>query len=239
VTILNKIKANFYLNLKCSKSFLLTSLLCVIPFFTFFILITIHDEFNNTGDTYVSCVIFIYLLMELYLIVQSVSAPRGVFTYSLRMGSTRKEYFLGSAAFYVLIAAAFSLVYTILFIFENILLKCFGVNQMNNYSFISDKINFTSSLRITLLNFLIFTAIISVMTMLSYMAYIFGRYGWLVIILYAIALFLILKLYPGTKDIIKSFRKTDFNINSIDLIITFIASAISYFVIGKTQLRKA
>jgi len=242
---LNKIKANLYLNFKSSKSFLKVCAICTLPILLFFALSTMsmrsyREDVSINGTHHVSnssstFVAIILLLMMIYLIILSVSSPKGTFSLSIRMGSTRRDYFLGTLAYYAIISAAASIIHTVFFILEGILFKYLGINQLNNYSFIFDKISLVSAARLTIYNFLIFITIISVMTMLSHLAYIIGQYGW-VIIIACIAVF-IFKAVPSITNLMVNIKRTDFNLNMINFIISLAALVISYFLIRKTQIR--
>jgi hypothetical protein len=250
VKILNKIKANLYLNFKSSKSFLKACALYTIPFLILFISIsavsmssfskinstdgTVHVASNpsNFSATFVGIIL---LLMMIYLIILSVSSPKGIFTFSIRMGSTRNAYFLGSVAYYAIICAAFSIIHTVLFILEGILFKYVGINQIDNYGFIFDKISTIGAIRLTIYTFFISITIISVVTMLSHLAYIIGQYGWMLIIPCVVVLSF--KVGPIITNLMRNIRKTDFNLDMINLIVSLAALAISYVIIRKTQIR--
>jgi hypothetical protein len=256
---LNKIKANLYLNFKCSKSFLKICILMTLPFLILFASLSavsmssfsknvstegtvrvasnasnISSTVDHSSATFVGIIL---LLMMIYLIILSVSSPKGTFSLSIRMGSTRKAYFLGSITYYAIICAAFSTIYTFLLILEGILFKYVGINQLNNYSFIFDKIGPVGAIRLTIYTFFISIAIISVVTMFSHLAYIIGEYGWMIIIPCVVVISF--KVGPIITNFMVDIKKTDFNTDMINLIVTFVAFAISYVIISKTQIRNS
>lgn len=238
---MSKIKANMYLSYKNASFLSMAALLATI---TLLIIITfsvfsLGSSFKGSSGsvTYVGLITFV---MFLYSVLDSITAPKASINYSLRMGSTRKEYFLGSLAYYIVISLVFSLINTILFALENIIFKYLGINQLNNFSTIFEKLTLLSSMKLTIDVFLIFLTTFAVVTMFSHLAYIIGEYGWFIIIASFIIIFAIALPALGIPVSLmfpEAIRTNWLSMSVVNLIIAVICFTTSYFIIRRTQLR--
>jgi len=234
---MNKIKENLYLNLRDSKVFLKMGLIAIVvilvAYAIFIIPYQIGSKYNTGSSLSISIIVFGFMAIVILLI--AIGAPRGSFTFSLRNGSTRKDYFWGTTIFYIIISAIVGISNTLIFTLEKLSFNYLGISQINNYSFIFNNFNFTTAIRLTLYNFLIMLAICSFMNMISFIAYKTAEYGWVVILLVLAAISI--KGLPMGIAFLMKLPPTDFNYNIIDLIITIASLTTSYFIIIKTQLR--
>lgn len=254
---MNRIKANFNLNCKLFHTYFLGLLICSLPIillalFTLpvrgihynnpaseniknnFLINNPQSSFSVTSATAATYVGLILLIMMVFIIIFSLSSSKEILTYSIRLGSSRRDYFIGSLTFYALISGIFSLVYTALFIFENLLLRHSGITQINNYDFMFTKITIPAMIRLTLYTFLMLLTTAALFTLLSNTFYMFGQYTWIFIV---ILIFFIFKMFPLIISILPTVKHTDFNVNIIDLAISTICFAVSYIIVSKITIK--